>query len=206
MRSSALLCALSVFLGVVSTLSAEEVPRDAQVEVSGKLVQGGSAPSFRLTVSYFAESEDALGDALLVYAEPSHTLLFAHVDTRAPLESPGDEELGKQALSLAYGRPGRRFQHALSLPYNPKALADTRVEVVMRWRGQSYLLASGKVNVSDFQYSTTFSTLVQVDGFKEFLGGMHCCSGPLCEKVCATCPTAFFECDLVNCTINCQTN
>jgi hypothetical protein len=208
MRRRALLYATSLFLGGVSLLAAREVPPEvtAQVEVSGKLVQVDGAPSFRLTVSYLANSENALGDALLIFGEPSHTLLFAHVDTRAPFRGVVDEELGEKALSLAFGRPGRHFQHALSLAYNPSLLGDTRVEVVMRWHGQSYLLASGRVNVSDFQYSTTFSTLSAADGFKEFLGGMHCCSGPMCGKICATCPTAFFSCDLINCKIDCETN
>ena len=179
MKRIVLLGVMSMLFGGVFTLAAaEEVPgKDtAQVEVSGKLALRGGAPSFRLTVNYSSDSENALGDALLVYAEPSHTLLFAHIDSRLRRKGAGEEDLAEQALSLVYSRPGRSFQHSLSLPYSPKAFADTRVEVVMRSRGQSYLLASGKVNVSDFQYSTTFSTVVLPDGAREFLGGMHCCS------------------------------
>ncbi len=207
MRRIVLLCVISMLFGGVSTLAtAEEVPGQAtaKVDVSGKLTQQGGAPSFRLTVSYSSDSENTLGDALLIYAEPSHTLLLAHVNSRLRLKGVGEEDLAEQALSLVYSRPGRTFQHTLSLPYSPRAFADTRVEVVMRSRGQSYLLASGKVNVSDFQYSTTFSTVARPGGVIEYLGGMHCCSNAICGKICTTCSGAFFSCDLINCDINCE--
>jgi len=195
-----------LFGGVSTLAAAEEVPGQAtaKVEVSGKFAQQGGASSFRLTVNYSSDSENALGDALLVFAEPSHMLLFAHVDSRFRLKGVGEEDLAEQALSLVYSRPGRSFQHTIFLPYNPKALADTRVEVVMRSHGQSHLLASGKVNVSDFQYSTTFSTVVLPDGVREYLGGTHCCSNAICGKICVTCSGAFFSCDLINCEINCE--
>ncbi len=207
MRRIVLLCVMSMLFGGVSTLAAaEEVPGQvtAKVEVSGKFAQQGGTPSFRFTVNYSSDFENSLGDALLIYAEPSHTLLFAHVNSRFRLKGVGEEDLAEQALSLVYGRPGKRFEHTLSLPYSPKAFGDTRVEVVMRSHGQSYLLASGKVNVSDFQYSTTFSTVILPDGAMEYLGGTHCCSNVVCGKLCTSCPGAFFSCDLINCEISCE--
>lgn len=208
MRKRTLLCTIlvslaagpSVVLGVGSFQGTEMA---ASVEVAGKLLPLKGSTRYELRVSYAAESRKALGEALLVYAEPSHTLLFAHVNTGWPLgKALENESLAEEALALVNG-PGENFQHALTLPYRPQALDDSRIDVVMRTRGRDVLLASGKVNVRDFQYSTTFSALATPGGI-EYLAGTHCCSGPNCARMCVSCPGAFFSCDLITCTINCE--
>lgn len=197
----AVLTALAVGIGLSYGDPRASIQRTAEVEVKGKLIQERGLSRFSLSISYKSETFDTLGDALLVYAEPSHVLLFAHVNTRGRTKSLDD--LGRElepALARVYS-PGQRFQHALILPYDPQKLRDTRIEVVMKSRGQDSVLASGNVNLLDFQYSTTFTVATYPDGSIEYLAGNHCCSGPRCSGVCANCPGAFFSCDLINCTI-----
>jgi hypothetical protein len=212
MAGRALLCAVLIFTtaGVASAASAGVVTRSVEmagsIEVSGKALEHkGASGYYQLGVTYAAESQKMLGDALLIYAEPSHTLLFAHVNSsRRVLDKTGEEEpISERALSMDYG-PSGRFRHALTLPYQPQALGDTRIEVVMRSRGGDVLLASGKVNVRDFQYSTTFTAVMLPDGGLDYVGGTHCCRGPNCAQMCVSCSGAFFDCDLITCTINCE--
>src|SRR5215213_1579992 len=96
---------------------------------------------------------------------------------------------------------GQSFRHTLSLPYNAKSSADSRIEVLMRSGRQRSLVASGKVDVRDFHYSTSFSVMTLPDGSLDYLGGSHCCSGGICGRMCVTCAGAFFVCDLVGCSI-----
>lgn len=205
----ALLCAVSAtiasFSGPIRAEQGRFIEKTAQIEVGGKLVQESGKSSFTLTINYSSAARETLGDALLVYAEPSHTLLFIHVNTRGSRAKSLAEENGElePALARVYS-PGQSFRHTLSLPYDARKMADTRIDVVMKSRGQEFVLASGRVNVTDFQYTTTFSVITLPDGSTDYLGGTHCCSGPQCTKMCTTCPGAFFSCDLVTCTINCE--
>jgi hypothetical protein len=179
------------------------MPKEDVNELSGKALQQKGASGYQLRLSYAAESQKVLGDALLIYAEPSYTLLFAHVNSsRRALAKAGEAEpLSDRALSMVYG-PSGKFRHALTLPYQPQALNDMRIEVVMRSRGEDVLLASGKVNVRDFQYSTTFTAVMLPDGSLDYIGGTHYCRGPNCSQMCVSCAGAFFTCDLITCDIS----
>lgn len=210
MKNLAWLCiaSLSLFTAPAAGIASPGMltEESGNVEVGGKLLRGSKGKSnFLLSVGFAADTNLAFGEALLVYAEPSHTLLFAHVNTRGRHPQVIEEDMTlEKALSRAYGPVGRTFKHLLSLPYDPRLQADSRVEVLMRSAGRTALLASGAVNVEDFAFTTSFSALTLPDGSLDFIGGTHCCSGVICGQMCVTCAGAFFTCDLIGCSINCE--
>lgn len=182
--------------GTLQGWSAEA--RMQQVEVSGKLHLSGT---YLLRVAYRSPKELPPSEALLIYGEPSHTLLLAHVNPDAKWLAP-ESLVPAKPLALVYGKT-QSFSHEISLPYNPKVSGDARVVVIMRDRGQDRLIADGKVNVSNFSYVTTFSTIELPDGEFDELR-RHCCKGGKCAQICTECSGAFFTCDLINCDIDCN--
>jgi hypothetical protein len=170
----------------------------ARVAVSGRAY---TPHSYTLRIAYQSFGGPTLGDALLVYGEPSHTLLLAHVNS-AIKGIPTEERSTADPLVRIYGT-AHRFSHEFSLPYNPKSQGDTRIAVVMRSGGKDILIADGTVNVREFSYVTTFSVMELPDGTFDY-SRTHCCQGTSCNKICTTCDGAFFTCDLINCTIECN--
>lgn len=194
-----LLLTTGAIRGQIETDSRKKVEvGTARVEVSGR---AHGAHSYTLGVAYRSLGGPILGDALLVYGEPSHTLLLAHVNSAT--KGLAAETLGMaDPLVRVYGT-AHGFSHELSLPYNPKSQGDTRIAVIMRSGGKDTLISDGTVNVREFSYVTTFSAMELPDGTFDY-SRTHCCQGTSCSKICTTCDGAFFTCDLINCTIECN--
>lgn len=161
------------------------------VHVAGGLVQVTGRQAFRLDLSLSSESNPQSSEALLVYAEPSHSLLLAHVDA-----SLGDPAAYKDALALTRGS-AQKVRHSLALPYEP--FTDKRIVVVLKdGAGREWVVADATVNLRSFDFSTSF----EVDPIAGTIYH-HCCRGPRCEQLCVDCDTPEFTCDLVECDIQC---
>lgn len=189
--------ALLLVLGsIAGTLSAKNQDDDSgTVRVSGVLEGNGGKLTYRLKIS--AESGTAFsGRALLVYAEPSHTLLLAHVD---PVGSGLESYRG--ALAMMRGAL-HAFQHSVTVPYHP--LTDRRVVVVVRKEdGQEWVAADALVNLRKFEFSTTISAEESYGELPSAAKYTHCCRGGSCDRICAECETASFTCNLIDCDIQC---
>lgn len=181
---------------VVLLLGCFQLPAVAQQNPAALQVSGGLEPvsgrqAFRLDISYSAESFPHSGQALLVYAEPSHSLLLAHVD-------PIHHDLAdyKEALALTRGST-LRARHSLSLPYRP--FTDRRIVVVLKdGSGHEQVVADATVNLRSFSFSTSF----EGDPIASAVFH-HCCRGPRCSQMCVDCDTPEFTCNLIECDIQC---
>ena len=180
----------------VLLLACFELPAMAQtstgaLQVSGGLVHVSGRQAFRLELSYNSGISDRADQAILVYAEPSHSLLLAHVDPSLP-----DTANFKGALALTRGSV-QKARHSLSLPYHP--FTDNRIVVVLKDEtGSERRVADATVNLRNFDFSTSF----EVDPVASTIYH-HCCRGPRCAQMCVDCDTPEFTCDLVECDIEC---
>ena len=184
---------LSVALLLLSTgssVSAQE--RSGLLKVAGAFGQGAGKPTFRLDLTYGTDSSHPAGQALLVFAEPSHSLLLAHVDPS--YHGPADF---REAFALMRG-PAGAFRHSVTLPYHP--LTDQRIAVVLKGSdGQEWVVADAMVNLRSFEFSTSF----EGDPITSSAKYHHCCRGPRCSQMCIDCDTPDFTCDLIECDIQC---
>lgn len=178
----------SLLLGAVFAANAQE--KAGVLQVSGAFKPETGKTAFRLDLAYGA-SAPLTGQALLVFAEPSHSLLLAHVEPSYQ----GAEDFG-EALALMRG-PSDGFRHSVTLPYHP--LTDRRIVVVLKdGIGQEWLIADAMVNLRSFDFSTSFA-----GGPIAAAVYHHCCRGPRCSQMCIDCDTPEFTCDLIDCDIQC---
>lgn len=190
MRGSKTLWSAIVLLVGCFHLPAAAQQKPATLQMSGGLEHVSGREGFRLDISYSAESFPHAGQALLVYAEPSHSLLLAHVDADLDLAD------YREALALTRGSASRARQ-SLSLPYHP--FTDRRIVVVLKdGGGRDQVLADATVNLRSFDFSTSFEGDPVASSAYH-----HCCRGPRCEQMCVDCDTPEFTCDLIECDIQC---
>lgn len=191
MRGSKTLWPAAVLLLVCFRLQAVAQQNPATLQVSGGLEHVSGKQGFRLNLSYGGGSFTHSGQALLVYAEPSHSLLLAHVD-------PSLVDLADYGAALALTKgPSRSIRHSLSLPYQP--FTDKRIVVVLKdGSGSEWVVADATVNLRSFDFSTSFEG--------DPIAGTvyhHCCRGTRCQQICVDCDTPEFTCDLIECDIQC---
>lgn len=186
----------SIWPVVVLLLGCLELEAVAQqstgtVHAAGGLVRITGRQAFRLDLSVSSESVPKSSQALLVYAEPSHSLLLAHVDA-----SIGDTAAYQGALALTRGS-AQEVRHSLVLPYEP--FTDKRIVVVLKdGTGRESVVADATLNLRSFDFSTSF----EVDPIAGTIYH-HCCRGSRCDQICVDCDTPEFTCDLVECDIQC---
>jgi len=190
-RGQALFFAVALLsLGMESVARAQE--HSSFVQVAGVFGQGTGKPAFRLDLTYGAGLSAPAGQALLVFAEPSHSLLLAHVDPSFQ----GPEDF-REALALMRG-PSDALRHSVTLPYHP--LTDRRIVVVLKGNdGQERVVADAKVNLRNFEFSTSFEAGPVTNAAVYH----HCCRGTRCSQMCIDCETVSFTCDLIDCDIQC---
>ncbi len=150
----------------------------------------GYALDFSVSAS-FAEY-----DAIYVYAEPSSTLLLAVVNAN------GDQVdriffeadlLGAKAIVTGDPAASRgRF----IVPFRPGP-RDQKIRVVLRNEESRILLADARVNPRRFEFSSTVNFGLEKSSGTTF---NHCCRSANCGLLCAACGSAYFYCDLANCT------
>jgi hypothetical protein len=153
-----------------------------------------------MQVDYSLDSEVPFGDALLIYAEPSHVLLVEH-SFRAGAPS---VDVPAKALVRGTGNaPSVRYD--LRLPYDPDILGDTGMSIVLLSNGRELLIAAGRVNARHFSFTTSFEVVYSPDNNQfAITRQMHCCGGGgRCGQMCIDCPGAYFTCDRIACTIEC---
>jgi opacity protein-like surface antigen len=195
-----LVCALAVLFAVLGSIAADASQAGAGlIEVSGTGGRG-RLQAYDMHLHYSLDSDISLGDAILVYAEPSHVLLVQH-----SFHDGGPGSFG-QAGALAHGSGnGARFGYDLLLPYNPQILGDSAITVTLRAKGRDWLIAAGRIDAMAFSIATRFDVVYAADGSIEAITSVeHCCGGGgRCGRMCVTCDGAYFTCDRINCTIEC---
>jgi len=137
------------------------------------------------------------GAGILVWAEPSHTLLLAFWNSKQPAESTRDRLRAWSPLVEVEGDL-KESQPRVTIPYEPSFDEGIVVEVV-RADGDRFVLMGAKVDMRSFNVTTKVSGH---SGYKS-LPAKHCCSGGECGTICADCVDAYFTCDLTACTIKC---
>lgn len=194
-------CSSAVLLLLVSAATNASQVSVGQVTLMGHAGRD-SAQGYNLQVSY--GNEVPIGDAILIYAEPSHLLLVEH-SFRA-----GVPAVSVPAKALARGTgSGLRFNYDLRLPYDPKILGDTGMSVVLLSHGREWLIASGRLQAAHFAFSTSFDVVYSPDNRPVAITSVqHCCGteGSRCGRQCIDCPGAYFTCDRIACTIECGWN
>ena len=181
--------------------------RDARtaVEVEGATVADSGRRSYRLRVRMKEGAAEEPYEALLVYAEPGHQLLLAHVaGEHRPLPTALAVKL-KQESPFAYIRGElSTFEDVVHLPYAPPAAEQHHVVVTLWWAGRETLVTAAQVDPRQFEVSTAFT---QGNGPTRVAGPYeHCCRGDRCSRMCTNCPGPFLVCDLIDCTIECIDN
>lgn len=188
-RGQALFPAVALLLLCTGSSTAAQEPSGV-LKVAGVFGQGAGRSAFRL--DFTAGLSQPAGEALLVFAEPSHVLLLAHVDPS--FQGPDDF---RDALALMRA-PSDSFRHSVTLPYHP--LTDKRILVVLKDNdGRERVVADALVNLHSFDFSTSFAGDL-VSGSTKY---HHCCRGPRCSDMCIDCDTPEFTCDLIDCDIQC---
>lgn len=186
-----------VLVGCVAALSASTVIAQeyaGALRVAGGREQRSAGSSYRLDISYDAGLLSANQQAILVYAEPSHSLLLANTNAAAPVA-----EEYREALALMKGR-AESFHHSVTLPFRP--FLDHRIVVITKGAdGQERVLADAQVNLRSFSFTTTFAA--SEDFGDPTATQIHCCWGPRCSQECVECDGPEFTCDLIECTIQC---
>lgn len=123
-------------------------------EPAGTLSLLGTATEgkFKLAVEYYPEAAAPELAGLLVWAEPSHTLLLAHWNNQHPAASVRQRAKDAGPLVETEGLLGESHPRVV-LPYTPAGDEEIRVEAV-RPNGETILLLAGRVNVSQFNVTT----------------------------------------------------
>ncbi len=180
------------------------------VEIAGVVKSAAGFSVYELEVALALATPIPDGSELLVYAEPSHTLLFSHL-TQSGLEpAPKAAQPRREAL-ISTSSEAPRFRHRATALYD-SFNQDQHISVSLRLEDREILLAHGTVDLTSFRFTTTFSLSLLKNGkFEPKAASIrHCCSSagsemppvPPCS-VCETCDTAFFECNVISCTIWC---
>jgi hypothetical protein len=206
-----LVLVLSVGLCIVATpVLAVEMPPEldwwsdvSEVWVAAQFgMRGGESGPWMAVGLHSGIGADPIG-ALVIYSEPSHTLLFAQVNSELPrFHDLARAYEAQGAMVLGWGGLAS-FQQRFPMPrawVPPKS--DDSISAAIRWAGREYTVARAFGHVDDFDFSTRFRQARRGEDFViEFV--QHCCWGTHCGQMCITCPTAWFFCNLIDCSIEC---
>ena len=181
------LLALLLLPGVaISSDPAVSTDPTAEVTVSGSVEKPGT---FVLGLDFQPGLTDR-ADAVLVYAEPSHTLLVAHWNGSARPELLGNRE--DRAMATTEGVFGKSAPR-VTLAFD--TARQERIVVQVLYGVKRLTVSDAKVNMAKFSFSTRFSP--------GNVGWRHCCSCGACGTMCEDCDTSRFTCNCVTCTISC---
>lgn len=173
----------------------------ASVEIVGERTGSALTPAFLLHVRFEAGVASSPYQALLVYAEPEHRLLFAQFDdASAPPASLREAVEGQGALAALSGSLAK-IDVRVALPYEPMVVGPDRIEVKLVWEGKAVTVASAAVDPRSFQFLTTFQQGPR--GSHAVVKAEHCCTSQRCGQICTNCNGPFFFCDMIECTIDC---
>ncbi len=218
MKKLICLLVLSLIFLTVATAAAGELEQclassgpgfDGGVEVSGATIGDGL---YRLAVRADIKPSPTMGlpDAIEFWSRPSNRLLATVTklaSDRDPLRHAANTAATMPWNGLAEIRTESigRFDHAVLLPF--RVGSDRAIEVRLRYSGDTVVVAQGHTNLSLFTYSSTFAIGAESRGHgrRPILAKItHCCMGGQCGRMCINCPEACFFCDLINCSIDCE--
>jgi len=181
--------------GVGASLSrAQELaPGASRVTVQGRQVAAGK---YMIAIQTQLARPDEF-DGVLIFAEPSHTLLLA--------EDNGQEggvtlRQGERPLVSVQG-PLAENAPQVVVPY--ASAGDTRIVVQLVSGAGRLTVSDGKINVAAFSFSTTFPASVSIDAPISGDPFTHCVTCGSCGKMCVECDGPKFSANCINCTISC---
>jgi len=192
-----------LLLTISGAASAQQAQGPDTLAVVGHQLENGR---YSLSLETYAATERSMiglkerapfGAGILVWAEPSHTLLLALWDAEQPAESTRERLRAWSPLVDIEGSLGTSHPRVTIL-YEPSFDEGIVIEVA-RLNGERETLMGAKVDMSSFNVTTK---LPGAGGYKNE-GYRHCCSGGDCGTMCTSCVDGYFTCDLVACTISC---
>lgn len=157
---------------------------------AGWLVLSGESKgeAFELGVTAAPLLGNAAQGQIEIWLEPSHARLLTF-----PLAEPADSSQKSTPVAAVV-----RF------PFGFGEEAEFRAVAV--FGGERFTLTAAKVRGEVFEVSTAFELVSRKDGRIEVGSFQHCCSGPRCSRMCVTCKGPGFSCDLIECSIECDSN
>lgn len=167
----------------------------SMISVQGEQQEKGV---YRLALEYHPAGNAPLTAGIMVWAEPSHTPMLVHWNNATEQEIIQNFVAGEEPSAQTSGELGKS-QPRVIIPF---AAGDDKMVVVelLQPDGKRHIVLGANVNLESFVVTTSFTyTEEGVTGTQE-----HCCSGPLCSRMCVNCKIPFFTCDLINCTIKCD--
>ncbi len=170
--------------------SAQGASTGSSVSVMGRQISSGQYVIAVQTVLDVPQDYDAL----LVFAEPSHTLLLVQ---NADPENPAPLLEGEKPLATVSGGLEDTAPRVV-VPYEVNG--DTRIVVELVNSSGRTIVSDAKINVAAFQFSTTFSP---EHGGPDRYARRHCVSCENCGEMCVECPGPKFSADCIQCTIDC---
>lgn len=180
----------------------------ASAEVTLSVFHGFPGGKTILRVSYQADKAAAMGDALVVYAEPDHIPILAHINRNGAHAKRAELDLLVAGVPAIASGGTTDFSHTVVVPWDLLIARELReVAIVMRDGSKETVLSRVRVNGLPFEATSSFSLSFSGAGALAYKPGgqwNHCCRGPLCGQICTDCQSAFFSCDLVNCEISCE--
>lgn len=195
-------------LCLTPALADAQTVASAEVAVSVFRSVANAKPETILRVSYRADKAAAMGDALVVYAEPAHIPILAHVNGKSVHAKRAELALLAAGVPAIASGSSTEFSQAVVIPWALLIARELREVAVVMWDGpKETVLSRVRVDGLPFEATSTFSLGLSDSGALDYkLAGQwhHCCRGPLCGEICTDCQSAFFSCNLVNCEISCE--
>ena len=186
--------AVRFFAGMVLSLgmtlpAAAEQP-GSRITVAGRQVEPGV---YAIAVESRLEVPGEY-DGLLLWAEPSHTLLLvqANGDGRTPALESGERPLVAVSGRLAETAPSVRVRY--------EAGGDTRLVVQLARGSGRVTIADGRLNLAAFELTTTFEEPI-ADPLRIRIH--HCVTCDPCGTMCVDCIGPRFTANCVECSIEC---
>lgn len=154
MKQVSVAVALSLLAAVGAQASPWDIVTRVAVEVSGAPSAKGTA-GYQLAVSYTGH-KSITPDAIVVFAEPSHTLLLAHVSAQGTARDLIIQKMTSAGALAVTSGSDLNFRHVLTLPYNP-GWTDERISVVLRSGEGDLLLSNAAMDIDSFHIVSTLT-------------------------------------------------
>jgi len=181
-------------VGIVAVPAAVLSAGDLAAGLSKVTVQGHQVAGGKYSVALETQlSQPNLYDGVLVFAEPSHTLLLVQNN-----DPNGGVQLGENERPLV-SVGGSLTESAPQVVVRYEASGDTRIVVQLASGAERTTVSDARINVAAFEFSTTFSS---GDGNMP-ISYHHCPSCIPCGTMCVDCGGPRFTVDCVGCTIHC---
>ncbi len=166
------------------------------------------APNFDISIDYRQAAGAPACDGVAVFAEPSHTLLLALINSKAKRPDSVFSRLpagprGTGDFAAASQRSSLLYHPAVALVGGKgvrRPTADSRLDVIVYREGVAHVVTRARVNFSRFRFTSLFDIGAGGGPVNE----TQCC-GDNCG--CVDCGAKNnFCCDMINCKASCSKN